>query len=221
MLMELDDFKTAWQSLNQRLDHHDAINLQLLADRKRDRLHASLRPLFWGQLLQILLGVALVLLGIACWKNNLHAAGYLMAGILLHAFGIANVVHGGITMGLIGGIDHSAPVLSIQKRLTLLRKFQLLGAVLLGLPWWIMWIMVVIAFAGLAAHPSQAETPQWVWINFAVGAIGLLATWGLYRWSHADPKRTRLAKWMDDVASTASLRKAQAQLDELKQFERE
>ncbi|MBS0215289.1 MAG: hypothetical protein JSR50_05970 [Proteobacteria bacterium] len=219
--MELDDFKTAWQSLNQRLDHQDAINLQLLAERKRDRLHASLRPLFWGQLLQILLGVALTLLGIACWKNNLHTLGYLLAGITLHAFGIANIVHGGITMALISGIDNAAPVLGIQKRLTLLRKFQLLGAVLLGLPWWVMWIVVVIAFAGLADHPPHAGTPLWVWINFAVGAFGLLATWGAYRWSHADPRRIKLAKWMDDIASTASIRKAQAQLDELRQFERE
>ena len=219
--MELDDFKSAWQSLNQRLDRQDAINLQLLTERKRDRLHASLRPLFWGQLLQILLGTGLVLLGIACWKNNLHAMGYLLAGIVLHAFGIANIAFAGITMGLIGSIDHSAPVLAIQKRLTLLRKFQLLGAALLGLPWWIMWIVVVIAFAGLTNHPPRDGTPLWVWINFGVGALGLLTTWGLYRWAHADPGRTRLARWMDDVASTVSIRKTHAQLDELRQFERE
>lgn len=217
--MEPDELKSAWQAINQRLDRHDALNLQLLRERKLDGLRSNLRPLFWGQFLQVLLGVALALLGIACWKNNLHAAGYLLAGIVLHAFGVANAALGGITMGLIGGIDHAAPVLDIQKRLTLLRKFYLFGAVLVGLPWWIMWIVVVIAFAGLAGHPPHGGTPPWIWINLAVGALGLLATWGLYRWSHADPKRAKLAKWMDDAISTASLRKAQARLDEVRQFE--
>lgn len=217
--MEPDELKSAWQAINQRLDRHDALNLQLLRERKLDGLRSNLRPLFWGQFLQVLLGVALALLGIACWKNNLHAAGYLLAGIVLHAFGVANAALGGITMGLIGGIDHAAPVLDIQKRLTLLRKFYLFGAVLVGLPWWIMWIVVVIAFAGLAGHSPHGGTPAWIWINLAVGALGLLATWGLYRWSHADPKRAKLAKWMDDAISTASLRKAQARLDEVRQFE--
>lgn len=219
--MEPDELKAAWQALNHRLERQTALDLQLLRERRLDRLRGSLRPLFWGQLLQILLGVALALLGIACWKNNLHAAGYLATGIVLHAFGIANAALGGITLGLIGGIDHAAPVLAIQKRLTLLRKFYLFGAVLLGLPWWIMWVLVVIAFAGLDGHPPHAGTPGWVWINLAVGALGMLATWGLYRWSHADPKRAKLAKWMDDAVSTAGLRKAQALLDEVRGFERD
>lgn len=217
--MEPDELKAAWQALNQRLERQTALDLQLLRERRLDRLQGSLRPLFWGQLLQILLGAALALLGIACWKNNLHAAGYLVAGIVLHAFGIANAALGGITMGLIGGIDHAAPVLKIQKRLTVLRKFYLFGAVLVGLPWWIMWVVVVIAFAGLSGHAPHDGTPPWVWISLAFGALGMLATWGLYRWSHADPARARLAKWMDDAASTTSLRKAQALLDEARQFE--
>lgn len=217
--MEPDELKAAWQALNRQLERQTALDLQLLRERKLDRLRGSLRPLFWGQLLQILMGVALALLGIACWKNNLHATGYLLAGIVLHAFGIANAALGGITLGLIGGIDHAAPVLAIQKRLTRLRKFYLFGAVLLGLPWWIMWVLVVAAFAGLAGHSPHEGTPLWIWINFAVGALGMLATWGLYRWSHADPRRAKLAKWMDDAVSTASLRKAQALLDEVREFE--
>ena len=219
--MEHDDIRSAWQALGTKLESQQAIQLELLRERRQDRLRGSLRPLFWGQLLQVLLGVALALLGIACWKHNLHATGYLLAGIVLHAFGIANAALGGITMGLIGTIDHSAPVLKIQKQLTLLRKFYLFGAVLVGLPWWVMWVVVVVAIAGLANHPPHAGTPSWVWISLAIGASGLLATWGLYRWSHADPKRATLAKWMDDAAAGTSIRRAQAQLDELRRFERE
>lgn len=219
--MENDDIKSAWQALGAKLESQQSMQFEWLRERRTDRLQRSLRPLFWGQALQVLLGIGMIVLGVACWNRNLQAFGYLLAGIVVHLYGIACIALSGITMGLVGTLDYSAPVLKIQKRLTLLRKSYLFGAVLIGLPWWIMWIVVVVAFAGLAGNPPHGGTPAWVWISLAVGALGLLATWGLYRWSHADPRRVKLAKWMDNAISVASLRKAQAQLDELHRFERE
>ena len=47
--MELDELKAAWQVLGDRLERQEAIQWQLLRDRKLDRVRASVRPLFWGQ----------------------------------------------------------------------------------------------------------------------------------------------------------------------------
>ena len=139
-----------------------------------------------------------------------------------HEHGVVNVAWAGITLGLIGCIDYAAPVLAIQKRLALLQRFQALGAVICGLPWWIMWLLVVIAFAGLGGHSASvdANTPEWIWITLAVCLLGLVGTWWFYRWSQR-AGHPRLAKAMRDTVIGTSLRKAQAQLDELERFEKE
>jgi len=221
-IMELDDFKSAWQSLDRKLERDHGIQKRLLLEHGLDKTRSSLRPLAFGQFLQMLLGVALIVLGVACWKRNVEIPGYLVAGIVLHAFGVVNVAWAGITLGLINCIDYAAPVLAIQKRLALLRRFHALGAVVCGLPWWIMWLLVVIAFAGLGPPPASADanTPAWIWITLAVGLLGLVATWWFYRWSQR-AGHPRLAKAMRDTVIGASLRKARAQLDELERFEKE
>ncbi|MFT3762379.1 MAG: serine/threonine protein kinase [Pseudoxanthomonas sp.] len=206
--------------LGSKLERHQAIQFQLLRERKLDRLQRSLRPLFWGQVLQMLLGAGMVVLGVACWQRNLHLPGYLIAGIVVHAYGVACIALGGITLGLIGSLDLAAPVLKIQKQLSTLRRFYAFNGMAVGLPWWVMWLPVVLAFAGLGDDPPHGRTPAWIWINLCIGILGLLATWWFHHWSRS-PKRPRLAKRMDDTVTGSSLRRAQAQLDELRRFERE
>lgn len=218
--MDHDELKAAWQALDQRLSQHHLMQSALLRGNQLDKTRNSLRPLVWGQVLQVPLGIGMVVLGVACWNRNLYVPGYLLAGIVVHAYGVACIALAGITLGLIGTIDYAAPVLKIQKQLTLLRKFYAFGGMAVGLPWWIMWVVVVIAFAGLGDTSSQYGTPLWVWINLGIGVVGLLATWGMYRWSRVTGSE-KLAKWLEDTATGASLRRAQARLDEVRQFERE
>ncbi|MDH5824456.1 serine/threonine protein kinase [Luteimonas sp. RD2P54] len=180
--MELDELKSAWHALGDRLERQDAIQLQLLRDSRLDRARRSLRPLMLGQTLQFLLGVALILLGVACWTRNPDVPGLLAAGILVHAFGVANAALAGITMALIAAVDYSAPVLRIQKQLATLRRFHVFNANVSALPWWIMWLPVVVAFAGLGDVPPGSATPAWVWASLGIGLAGLAGTW-LYAWS--------------------------------------
>lgn len=218
--MEPDELKAAWQDLGRRLERHDAINLRLLRESRLDKLRGSLRPLFWGQLLQFLLGIGLIALGVGCWTRNTGIPGLLAAGIVVHAFGALTAAASGITLGLMGSIDYSAPVLEIQKRFALLKRFYTLNGIVCGLPWWIMWVPVVVAFAGFGEHPPHGGTPLWIWINLGIGVFGLLATWGFYLWSQKSG-HSRLAKALRDTAAGASLRRAQALLDEVREFERE
>lgn len=220
--MELDDFKSAWQSLERKLERDHATHKLLYRERRIEKARSSLRPLAFGQVLQMLLGIALIVLGVACWRGNIDIPGYLVSGIILHAFGVANVAMAGVTLGLIASIDYAVSVLTIQKRLALLQRFYALGAVVCGLPWWIMWLLVVIAFSGLRPHLASvdANTPAWIWITLAVCLLGLVATWAFYRWSQR-AGHPRLAKAMRDTVIGASLRRAQAQLDELERFEKE
>lgn len=215
--MELDDFKSAWQALDARLARHDRLQLELLRERRLDQARRNLRPLHVGLLFQGLLGVGLVVLGVACWKRNLDVPGLLAAGIALHAFGVLNIAFAGILTGLATGIDLAAPVLAIQKRLRLLLRLQTLNSNLCGAPWWIMWVVVVVGFAGLSPTPPAAATPTWIWISLGIGVVGTLATWA---WAaRAAGRPDGLHARIDD--GTGGIRRSLHLLDDPEQFERD
>ncbi len=89
--MELDELKHAWQALGRQLERQEAIQWQLLRERKLERVRHGLRPLVWGQVLQMLLGLGLIALGVACWTGNAGVPGLFWSGVLVHAFGVAHV----------------------------------------------------------------------------------------------------------------------------------
>lgn len=216
--MELDELKSAWQALDRRLSRHDGIQLALFKESRLEKARKSLRGLFWGQWLQFLLGIGLIALGVACWTRNTDATGLFATGILVHAFGVLTAACAGITLGLMGSIDYSAPVLKIQKRMGVLMRFYTFNANACGAPWWIMWVLVVVAFAGLGQVNPQAATPAWIWISLALGAVGTLATWA-FMW------KSRRSPAADDGVCAADgadgIRRSQRILDEVARFERD
>lgn len=220
--MELDELKATWQSLDRRLAQHNQINLQLFRDRKADKVRGSLRPLFWGQLVQIVFGILFVLLACLLWMRASAqpgglALGTLIAGIVVHVYGVATIAMAGETLRRINAIDYAAPVVAIQKQLVALRRTYVINGMIAGLPWWFLWVpglMVLLGLGGAVLHASV------VWSGLGVGAAGLLATWWFHRWSR-NPERPRLAKAMEDSVTGGSLRKAQQILDEIAQFEKE
>lgn len=215
--MELDDLKSAWQSLDARLARQNDLQLELLHERRIDRARRNLRPLLFGMLLQGLLGISLILLGIACWKQNLAVPGLLTAGILLHAFGVLNVALAGIVGGLTLGLDPTAPVLAVQKRLRLLLRMQTFNSNACGAPWWVMWVVVVLGFAGLSPTHASGPTPAWIWISLGLGLLGTLATW---IWSaRAMRRRDSLHARIDD--GTDGIRRNLRLFEDLERFERE
>ncbi|MDG6347763.1 serine/threonine protein kinase [Luteimonas sp. 8-5] len=214
--MELDDLKSAWRALDARLARQDRLQLELLKERRADRARRNLRPLLVGMTLQALLGVGLVVLGVACWRQNLDVAGLFAAGVALHAFGVLHVALAGIVAALAISLDPGAPVLAIQKRLRLMLRMQVLNSNACGAPWWIMWVVVVIGFAGLSHAPAGAGTPAWVWINLAIGAVGAIATW---LWSaRATRKPGSLYARIDDGAD--GIRRNLRLFDDIEEFER-
>jgi hypothetical protein len=222
--MELDELKQAWQTLGHRLERQEAIQLEILKDRKRDKVRSNLRPLFWGQLQQFLLGLGLIALGVVCWTRNTDISQLLAAGILVHAFGAITAVMAGITMALIGSIDYSTPVLRIQKRMGLLLRFYTLNAAICGLPWWIMWLPVVVAFAGLGETDPSSEAPLWISISLGIGVAGLLGTWGWSLWSKRSGRSSLGQTTSEDYIAMDGgdgIRRGQKLLDEIARFVRD
>jgi len=217
-VMELDDLKSAWQALDRRLQQENALRLEDRRERKLDRARGNLRPLLFGVAVQALLGVGLIVLGVACWQRNIDVPGLLLAGLVLHAFGILNVAFAGMVGCLSATMDYAAPVLAIQKRLRLLLRLQVLNSNACGAPWWIMWVLVVVGFAGLAPGNVAGPTPAWIWGSLAIGLVGMVATWA---WTARASRKERKGLYarMDDGAD--GIRRNLRLLDEIERFEQE
>ena len=216
--MEADELKAAWLALDQRLTQHSQIQFALLRESKLERARGSLRGLFWGQMLQLALGVALIVLGVACWTRNVDSAGFLISGLLVHAFGLLHVIGAGITLGLMRTIDYAAPVLTIQKQMARLLRFYRLNSAACGAPWWILWVLLVICVAGLSPHAAAIPTPTWIWISLGLGALGTLGTWA-FLWRRAEPATDTGKPCVGDGGD--GIRRGQRVLDEIAAFEQE
>ena len=219
--MELDEFKQAWQTLNHRLDQQHTLDLLDLRERKLDKTRGSLRPLFWGQVAQIVLfGVPLLVLVAMLWASGPRSAPVILAGIVLNAYAIVTTIAAGVVLGQLSRIDYSAPVLEIQKHLLRVRTLYVRSALIAGLPWWFLWVVILIVLFGLAGVDLFAQAPLLVWGGLGVGVIGVAATLWFLRWSQ-HPQRAEFGQRVDTHLTGYSLRNAQAQLEELARFERE
>ena len=220
--MELDELKQAWQTLDRHLARQHDLQWQLLRDRKLDKVRGHLRPLFWWQAVQVLLGIGLILLGVACWTRNTDVPALLVSGLLVHAFGVATAAMAGITLGLAGNVDYSSPVLKIQKQMARLLRFYKLNADLCGAPWWIMWLPIVVALGGLRPLDPAAGASSWLVGSAIGGSVGLLGTWAWALWTC---RRQRDVPAGDEPANCADggdgIRRGRRLLDEIARFERD
>ena len=219
LTMELDDLKQAWQDLDRKLERQHAMDLLRFREERGRRLKSGLWPLVLGQALQMLFGVAMLLLGVELWTSHRDVPHLFVCGLIVHVYGVALIACGGMVQAMISAVDYSAPVLDIQKRLARLRKFYVRTGMVVGLAWWLIWMPVMAAvFMTLFGADMYLNAPSVFAIGGAVGVVGLLATWWLHRWSR-HPSRPRLAKAMEDSVTGRSLRRAQALADEIARFE--
>lgn len=216
--MELDELKSAWQALDRRLQQQTALNLFVLREGKLDKVRASLRRLYWGKIVQILFGDALIYFGIMSTIRYHDTPRLLVCSMFMLAYGLLIVVLGGVIIGKVSNIDYAAPVLEIQKRVSALRRLQLIGSQCAGLPWWLLWIAIFVLEAKANLDTDLFITaPAFVWASVAVGTLGVIAsTWLYRRWRQKRPDAVR--KFEDQ--SFPGLAGARRMLDEIEQFER-
>ena len=218
--MELEEMKMAWQTLNQQLKTQSAINLALYTHQKVASARRGLRPLFWGQMLQTLFGIPFLLLAVALWSTRPHAASIILAGVVVHAYGIACIIFAGIIMGTISRIDYAGSVLEIQEKLGRIRRAYIIGGMAVGLSWWFLWIPLLMVLLALGHVNLYVHAPLVIWSGLAVGVVGVAGMLWLYSYSRK-PSHDRLRRFVDNAVVGRSLQRAQAQLDEVRQFAHE
>ena len=216
--MELDEMKLAWQQLNQRLDQQQALNLRLYREGRLDKLRHGLRPLVWGQSIQLAFGVLFMLLGTAYWTSHRDVLHRIVLGVTVQVFGIVMAAFAGRILHLVLEIDYTAPVLDIQRRLAQLRAWRVrIEAPVFAVIGSFVWIpLLLIEMHWEIGVDVWARWPAFVgwlvicgWVSLAlVLAVVLLAHW------------TGRLRWVTDNAAGKAVRKAEAALEEIARFER-
>lgn len=218
--MELDELKATWQALDRRLQQSNAIQLHLFKDGKLKNMRAGLRPLFWGQIVQILFGVLTILVGVAFWSQHREVTHLFINGLILHVYGVLTIITAGMTLGKIRSIDYAAPVLGIQKQVAAVRRVYIGSGMVVGYSWWLMWIPFAVVVFDFLGVDIITVAPGFIITSIAVGIVGLLAMWGLHRWA-SNPRSGKFGQRYAESMSGGSLRRAQRILDEVAQFEKE
>lgn len=221
--MELDEMKLAWQTLGRQLERQNALNEQLFRQGRADRLRRHLRPLVWGQSLQIALGILLMLWGIDFWSTHVGIWQAKACGIAMQAFGTLALIFPARLLSLQQGIDYAAPVLEIQRRLLQMRTwrvkvegpvFAVLGSVI-----WIPAMLMLIQYSC-----DRTGVPDWwgkapgltLWMLLS-GAVSL----GLVALAYVLLRRFGRRRWMENNFAGSAIVKAEVALEEIVRFERE
>lgn len=216
--MNTDELKSTWQAIEQRLERENELSWQRLRAQRLGKVDRSLRPLFWGQCLQMGFGICMILLAVMLWDSPWVGAVTLGAGVVVHVYGVVCIIAAGVVLSKLRTLDYAKPVVTIQLQLAQVRRYYVISGMVAGLPWWFMWIAVIIVLAGLVGVDFYAESPLTVWSGGLVGVAGLAGTAVFHCWSRSE-KRPRLAQYMNDAVTGQSLYRAQSQLDELRRFE--
>ncbi|WP_266157922.1 hypothetical protein [Dyella silvatica] len=216
--MELDDFKQAWQALDRRLEQQHTLNALLYRETRLDKARRSLRPLVWGQRLQIVAGVCVMLLFAPFWLAHLDKLHLMLSGLALHVYGLMFVLSAARNLYLVTRIDYAEQVLDIQRQLSTLQAwrervewpvFAIIGCFI-----WVPLILVIFAWMGADVW-ANAPIVVWSWIASAFGC--LLMLWGIVHWMRRSGRERALQR----SKSGKSVYRAESELDELARFERE
>jgi hypothetical protein len=215
--MEIEDLKTAWQEMERRLEQSESLNRQLVAQVKVDKARSALRWFGLAQAIELAFWFALVIFVAPFWIAHRGTPHLLVSGLVLHLYGIAAICLGVTQLLQYARVHYAGPVLDVQKRLAELHRMNALSALLLGLPWAVLWVPLAIvaakAFLGL-----DLWNPRWVAGSVSVGLVIIAAVVAYarreLRHGAGSPRRQRIL----DALAGCSLTRAQRHLDEIARF---
>jgi len=217
--MELDELRAAWQSMDTRLASQQALTREILRYGRRHQLLTVLRPMVVGQTVGVVSGLAGALGAAAFWVQRSNVPHLLAIGIMMQVYAILLILVVARTLALIAGVDANEPVVALQRRVALIRRTVVLGGIWLGLPWWILWVPVlVMVFHAFLGVDLMVREPGVVVGCALFGAAGLLVTLERMRRMRATPDTVQR---LDSIFAGRGLVSVQRTLDDLARFERE
>ena len=216
----LDEFREAWKRLDRAFAAQQALAFQVFREGRIRSLRRRLWPLYGGQIVQMILGAATIGAGVWGWTTYSSLPQLVVAGAILHVYGVALVIAAARTFWFLSRIDYAAPVVSIQRQLADLGAWHGRANLWLGLAWWFLWMPCLMVGAAAAGVDVWRHAPLMFALGSVIGVVGLLWMTGAWRLAGGLGGRWRPALSEDAIAG-ASLRRARAVLGEIRRFEGE
>jgi hypothetical protein len=220
--MELDDLKGAWAELDRRIEGIESMLHADYRSRRFDKMRRTLRLVGAGQVVQLLVWLVVVALVAPFWIEHRHVPHLLAAGLLLHAYGILAIGTAVIQLVVTTRLYYTAPIVECQKRLAGLERLRITCAVVTLLPWWVLWIAVLmVGVKALLGVDVYVQAPAWILANVAFGVLGMAVTTWVARRLTRRPSTPRWVQGIIDDFAGRSLRRAKEQLADVERFAKE
>jgi serine/threonine-protein kinase len=215
---DLDDLKIAWNELNRQLERQNALTLRQMKESKLGRFRSGLRPLVFGQILQLLLGAVITIVSANFWVSHLNQPHLVLSGLFLQAYGILFIAFAVQDLILIRRIDYSAPIVVIQRQLAELGTWHIRTAIWYGVAGSVVWLPVLIIILHLLGADIWIQKPRAVWWLLASAFVCLAFNYSLVLLARTPGKcgRALAGSWIG-----RSVNRAQVTLNEIEEFERE
>jgi hypothetical protein len=167
--MDIGELERAWHDLDGRL-----AGLERQARREREHrafasVRARLRPLALGQLVQLAIAVAIVVVAGPYWVGHWGTPHLVVYGVAIHAYGIALLIVALTQLMAVWRVDYRQPVLVVQRRLLQLAWLRVRSERWLLMAGFVVWVPFVFAVAAAAGLDVWRTSPLTVWLNLAVG----------------------------------------------------
>ena len=215
---DIDDLKIVWKELNRQLERQNSLTLRQIKETKLGRFRSGLRPLVFGQTLQLILGAIIAAVSADFWVSHLNQPHLLLSGLFLQAYGILFIAFAVRDLMLIRRIDYAAPIVVIQKQLAELRTWHIQAAIWYGMAGSVVWLPVLIIVLHLLGADIWIRKPRAVWWLLASAFVCLAFNYGLLRLARTPGRfgRALAGSWIG-----RSVNRTQAALTEIEEFERE
>lgn len=221
--MQLDDLQRAWAAHGALLEKNVRGHDRLLREVMVGKVKSTLAPYILWRVLEVMLGLAVIVLVGGVLPAHVDAPRYLALGGMVLAFALAMTAKTAWLAIRTQHLDYSRPVAVIQMQVESLKlleyrafKWALLGGVVLWLP------AAFLLFEALSGVDALARAPlPWLAGNAVFG----LAVLALGQWlSRRHVERTDLAPWarrLVDSLSGRRLETVRGHLAELADFTRD
>ncbi len=189
-------------------DQELAGRLLLTRQQLMRRVEGALQPLFRMQLVQIVLGVALIAIGAYAWTRHTHVWPVLVCGVIVHVYGVLVIGVAANVCTKIKRIDYAQPISRVREGLSKVQNAYLINGHVIGFVWWLMWIPLCVSFGF-----ESVLLPNPLMISLVVGIVGFAAC-ELFFWRTIGSGGQSAESWKTHFCGS-SLKEAFQSLEEM------